>query len=150
MTLEISCDTNQVSVGDCGGWVRLKVLIGGHFCWSLTVTPDGQEAEQQHPAEHPRAIHRAGGWGCEEETKWLGVAGGLQKSLPEPLLSYRDPQSPSPPTGGISGRTSCCWSHSDWREQRWKPNFFIQRLSRTQCALLQIYCSFTSHSHWWR
>lgn len=96
MNSESSCDTNQVSVGDCGGWVRLKVLVGGHFCWSLTVTQDGQEAEQQHPVEErPRAVHGAGGWGCQEETKYLGVAVGLQESLPEPLLSYRDQPLPA-------------------------------------------------------
>lgn len=121
MTSESPCDTDQVSVGHCWGRVRLKVLIGGHFRWCLTVTLDGQEAEQQqHPAEHPGAVHGAGGGGCQEETEKLGVAGGLQESLPEPLLSYRDPQSPALPTGGMAGRTSHCWSHSKWRELRWK------------------------------
>lgn len=116
------CDTDQVSVGHCWGQVRLKVLVGGHFRWCLTVTLGGQEAEQQqqHPAEHPGAVHGAGGGGCQEETEKLGVAGGLQESLPEPLLSYRDPQSPALLTEGMAGRTSHCWSHSEWRELRWK------------------------------
>lgn len=118
MASESPCDTNQVSVGDCWGWVCLKVVIGGHFPWCLTVTQDRKEAEQQHPTEHPRAVHGTGWGGSQEETKWLGDAGGLHIILPEPLLFYRQPKSSSLPTGGIARWTSCCWSHSEWRQQR--------------------------------
>lgn len=97
---ECPCDTDQVSVGGCWGSVHPKVLVG-HFRWRLAVAEGGQQAEQQHPAEHPGAIHGAGagggggggrrsprvrrrtGGGQEE----LGVAADLRESLLEPLLS---------------------------------------------------------------
>lgn len=93
--------------------------------WSLPLAPDRDTRRTRSQAAASRGASQSCPW-CwwrrlSGGDKRLGVAGGLRESLPEPLLSYRDPQSPSLPTGGMVGRTSCCWRHLEWRGPRWKP-----------------------------
>ena len=88
-----SSDTDQVSVCGWLGFVLSKVLCGD-FLGRLAVTDDGQQAEKQQSAEHPGALHGAGGaegGGRRAEVPAGGSGSGLeeQRSTGESPSTHR-------------------------------------------------------------